>query len=54
MIMFALIRPILFSFLTSKQVKQLVIDVLEALAKKTENKLDDQAVAAVRRALLPE
>ena len=50
---FAVIRPILFSFLTSKQVKELIVDVLEALAKKTENTLDDQAVAAVRRALLP-
>ena len=51
--MFAVIRPILFSFLTSKQVKQLIVDVLDALAKKTENTLDDQAVEAVRRALLP-
>ena len=50
---FAVIRPILFSFLTSKQVKELIVDVLEALAKKTENTLDDQAVEAVRRALLP-
>jgi len=50
---FAVIRPILFSFLTSKQVKQLIVDVLDALAKKTENTLDDQAVEAVRRALLP-
>ena len=50
---FAVIRPILFSFLTSKQVKQLIVDVLEALAKKTENTLDDQAVEGVRRALLP-
>ena len=50
---FAVIRPILFSFLTSKQVKQPIVDVLEALAKKTANTLDDQAVEAVRRALLP-
>ena len=49
----SVIRPILFSFLTSRQVKQLIVDVLEALAKKTENTLDDQAVEAVRRALLP-
>jgi len=51
---FTILRPILFSFLTSRQVKQLIVDVLEALAKKTENTLDDQAVIAVRRALLPE
>ena len=51
--MIALIRPILFPFLTSRSVKVLVVDLLEALAKKTENDLDDAAVAAVRRALLP-
>jgi hypothetical protein len=51
---FTILRPILFSFLTSRQVKQLIVDVLEALAKKTENTLDDQAVAVVRHALLPE
>ena len=48
------LRPILFSFLTSKQVKQLIVDVLEALDKKAENTLDEQAVVSVRRALLHE
>ena len=52
-IMLALIRPILFSFLTSKKVKQLIIDMLEALAKNTENSLDDLAVQTVKKALLP-
>lgn len=51
--MIALIKPILFPFLTSQSVKKLIVDLLEALAKKTENSLDDAAVAAVRRALLP-
>jgi len=51
--MLALIRPILFSFLTSKKVKQLIIDMLEALAKNTENSLDDLAVETVKKALLP-
>lgn len=51
--MITLIRPILFSFLVSRPVKKLIVDLLEALAKKTENDLDDTAVAAVRRALLP-
>lgn len=52
-IMLALIRPILFSFLTSKKVKQLIVDMLEALAKNTENSLDDLAVQTVKNALLP-
>jgi len=52
--MIAIIRPILFSFLTSQRVKKLIVDLLEALAKKTDNTLDDLAVEAVRKALLPE
>jgi len=52
--MIAIIRPILFSFLTSQRVKKLIVDLLEALAKKTENTLDDLAVETVRKALLPD
>ena len=52
-IMLALIQPILFSFLTSTKVKQLIVDMLEALAKNTENSLDDLAVQTVKKALLP-
>ena len=52
--MIAIIRPILFSFLTSQGVKKLIVDLLSALAKKTENTLDDLAVETVRRALLPD
>ena len=52
--MITIIRPILYSFLTSKKVKKLIVDLLEALAKKTENTLDDLAVKAVKDALLPE
>ena len=51
---YSIVRPILFSFITSKQVKQLIVDLLAALAAKTENTLDDSAVEAVRRAILPE
>lgn len=50
--MITLIRPILFSFVTSQSVKRLVCDLLDALVAKTENKLDDQAARAVRQALL--
>ena len=51
--MLTLLRPILFSFLTSAKVKQLIVDLLAALAKKSENTLDDRAVEIVRDALLP-
>ena len=51
--MISLVTPILMSFVTSKKVKVLIIKLLEALAAKTENTLDDAAVAVVRDALLP-
>ena len=50
--MISFIRPILFSFLQSRAVKKLVVDLLEALAKRTDNQLDDQAVDIVRTKLL--
>jgi len=49
---FSIVRPILFSFLTSRPVKQLVVDLLRALAKKTENTLDDDAVDVIERNLI--
>ena len=52
--MLSLLTPILMKFVTSRQVKKLIVDLLETLAKKSENTLDDIAVAAVRNALLPE
>lgn len=50
--MIAIVRPILFSFLQSRAVKKLVVDLLEALAKRTDNELDDQAVAVIKSKLL--
>lgn len=50
--MIAIVRPILLSFLGSKAVKRLVVELLEAFAKRTDNKLDDQAVALIRENLL--
>lgn len=50
--MIALIRPILFTFIQSRGCRKLVVDLLEALAKRTDNDLDDQAVAIVREKLL--
>ena len=52
--MISLIKPILITFATSRAVKVLILDVLEVLVSKTENKLDDQLVASVRKAILGE
>ena len=49
--MIALIKPILFAFFKSDAVKKLLVDILEKLAKETDNDLDDTAVAAVKIAL---
>ena len=43
-----LIKPILLAFLKSDSVKQLVVDLLDAYVKRTDNKLDDQALAIVK------
>lgn len=49
-----LVRPILFSFLKSKAVKKLIVDLLRAYAKTTDNTVDDQVVVFVERNLFPE
>ena len=52
--MITLIRPIIFAFLASDSVKNLVVDLLSAYAKRTDNKVDDYAVDLIRRELLDE
>ena len=49
--MIALLKPILFAFIKSPAVKTLIIDLLQKLAKETDNDLDDTAVAALKIAL---
>ena len=51
--MITLIRPILFSFLKSDRVKNLIIELLEKLAESTDNDIDDKAVEFVRNGLFP-
>ena len=53
MIMIALIRPILFSFLQSEKVKLLIVDMLSKLAESTDNEVDDKAVEFIRNGLFP-
>jgi len=43
-----LIKPILHAFIKSDSVKKLIVDVLEAYVKRTDNKLDDQALKIVK------
>tara|TARA_B100001250_G_C19508072_1_gene660419 strand:- start:526 stop:690 length:165 start_codon:yes stop_codon:yes gene_type:complete len=52
--MLLLVRPILFAFLKSEGTKKLIIDLLHALAKSTDNTLDDGAVALIERNLIKE
>ena len=49
-----LLRPILFSFLKSKAVKKLIVDLLKAYATTTDNTVDDQVVVFVEKNLFPE
>ena len=46
--MLLIIKPILLTFIKSDSVKQLIVDVLEAYVKRTDNKLDDQALKIVK------
>ena len=50
--MIALLKPIIFAFLTSDAVKNLVVDLLEAYSKRSDNKVDDYAVNLIRQELL--
>ena len=49
--MIAVIKPILIRFLMSRQVRQLVVDLLAAYAKRSDNKVDDYAVELIRKEL---
>ena len=48
-----IIKPILMTFLSTSAVKNLIIQLLEAYAKSTDNTIDDKAVEIVRRNLFP-
>ena len=52
--MITLIKPILFKFLGSTAVKELVVKLLEAYSNTTDNPVDDKLTALVKKNLLPE
>ena len=51
--MIALIRPLLFKFVNTPQVKQLILDLLTKLADATDNTVDDKAVVFIKNGLFP-
>ena len=50
--MFLLLKPILFRFLNSRGAKEFLVESLHTLSKRTDNELDDVAVAYIERLLL--
>jgi len=50
--MFLLLKPILFRFLNSRGAKEFLVESLRTLSKRTDNELDDVAVAYIERLLL--
>ena len=51
--MLKILKPILLVFIKSKAMKRLVLDLLKALAKQTDNTIDDQAVSFIEARLYP-
>lgn len=47
----AIVKPLLFSFLTSKSVKDLVVQLLEKYVHTTDNRVDDALVEIVKEKL---
>ena len=52
--MFGVFSNGLIAVITSKRFKLLILSILERYVSTTDNKIDDQLVAAVRTALLPD
>ena len=52
--MFSVFTNGLIAVITSKRFKLLILSILERYVSTTDNKIDDQLVAAVRTALLPD
>ena len=51
--MVKILKPILMIFIKSKAMKRLVLDLLKALVKQTDNTIDDQAVAFIESRMVP-
>ena len=53
MTMVKIFKTILLVFIKSKAMKRLIIDLLKAIAKETDNSLDDQAVSFIEARMYP-
>ena len=51
--MVKILKPILLVFIKSKAMKRLIVDLLKAIAKQTDNTIDDQAVSFIEARLYP-
>ena len=47
------LKPILMIFIKSKGMKRLVLDLLKALVKQTDNTIDDHAVSFIEARMFP-
>jgi len=51
--MVALLKPILLTFLRSKAIRQLALDLVRACVEKTDNDVDDKLCDMLEKALFP-
>jgi len=51
--MFLILKPILFRFLRSESLKRLVVDLIKAYAKRSDNTVDDSVAAFLEKNLFP-
>ena len=51
--MVKILKPILLIFIKSKAMKRLIVDLLKAIAKQTDNSIDDQAVDFIEARMFP-
>lgn len=50
-LVFEIVKPIVLRWLVSERARIVLVEVLEKLAAKTDNEVDDALVAGLRRAL---
>ena len=51
--MVKILKPILLIFIKSKAMKRLIVDLLKAITKQTDNTIDDQAVEFIEARMFP-
>ena len=51
--MVKILKQILLVFIKSKAMKRLIVDLLKAIAKQTDNSIDDQAVDFIESRMFP-